>query len=104
MYSAYSSSDHRFSKNRTPSETALNRLDGIGGVLSALDLTGIRTQTDMTRTRFTLDIAEKCIRAVLAEFRIEPASERVIHKSEDLMDLIEHARDELIGRRRQSLS
>jgi len=104
MYSAYSSTDHRFSKTRTPSETTLNRLDGIGNVLSALDLTAVRTQTDMTRTRFTLDIAEQCIRAVLAEFRTEPASEPVIHKSEDLMDLIEHARDELIRRRDQPLS
>jgi hypothetical protein len=104
MFSAYNSTDHFSTKSRSPSETAIKRLDGIGEVLSALDLAAIRTQSDMTRARYTLDIAEQCIRAVLSEFRTETASEQVAHKSEDLIDMIEHARDELLGSRGKSLS
>ena len=104
MFSAYSSSGHHHTKSRTPSEAALKRLDGIGEVLASLDLASVETQTDMTRACYTLDIAEQCIRAVLAEFRTMSVSEQVAHKSEDLMDLIEHARDGLTGWRGKSLS
>ena len=103
MFSVFGTG-HRSSRTRTPSETAAKRLDGIGLVLSSLDLAAVRTQTDMTRAGFTLDIAEQCIRAVLAEFRTEAATEQVVHKAEDLMDMIEHARDELMGRRGRPLS
>lgn len=75
----------------------MKRLDGIGHVLSGLDLTGVRTQDDLTRTLLTLDTADKCIRAIRAEFRTEVASDRLVRKAENLMELIERARDELTG-------
>ena len=75
----------------------MKRLDGIGHVLSGLDLTGVRTQDDLTRTLLTLDTADKCIRAIRAEFRTEVASDRLVRKAENLRELIERARDELTG-------
>lgn len=75
----------------------MKRLDGIGHVLSDLDLASVRSQDDLTRTLMTLDTADKCIRAIRAEFRTEAASDRLVRKAENLMELIERARDELTG-------
>ena len=76
----------------------MKRLDGIGHVLSELDQAGVGTQDDLTRMLLTLDTAEKCIRAICAEFRVEAVSDRLARKAENLMVLIERARDELTGR------
>lgn len=97
MFSAFSSIDDHSNRARTPSEAAVKRLDGIGHVLSDLDLAGVETQDDLTRTLLTLDTADKCIRAIRAEFRTEAASDRLVRKAEDLMARIERARDELTG-------
>ncbi|WP_027543216.1 hypothetical protein [Bradyrhizobium sp. WSM2254] len=94
MFSAFSSHSVRA---RTPSEIAVKRLDGIGHVLSDLDLADVQTQDDLTRALMTLDTADKCIRAIRAEFRTEAASDRLVRKAESLMELIERARDELMG-------
>ncbi len=75
----------------------MKRLDGIGHVLSELDLAGVRTQDDLTRMLLTLDTADKCIRSIRAEFRTEVANDRLAHKAEDLMALIERTRDDLTG-------
>ncbi|TFV49111.1 hypothetical protein E4K65_09325 [Bradyrhizobium niftali] len=92
MFSAFSSHSVRA---RTPSEIAVKRLDGIGHVLSDLALADVQTEDDLTRALMTLDTADKCIRAIRAEFRTEPASDRLVRKAESLMALIERARDEL---------
>jgi len=97
MFSAFSGIDYHSIRARTPSEAAVKRLDGIGHVLSDLDLASVRTQDDLTRTLMTLDTADKCIRAIRAEFRTEAASDRLVRKAENLMELIERARDELTG-------
>ncbi|MBR0901900.1 hypothetical protein [Bradyrhizobium liaoningense] len=97
MFSAFSSIDYHSIRARTPSEAAMKRLDGIGHVLSDLDLASVRSQDDLTRTLMTLDTADKCIRAIRAEFRTEAASDRLVRKAENLMELIERARDELTG-------
>lgn len=97
MFSAFGSIDYPSNRARTPTEAAVKRLDGIGYVLSGLDLSAIRTQDDLTRALWSLETAEKCIRAIRAEFRTEVASEQLVQKAEDLIDLIEQARDELIG-------
>jgi hypothetical protein len=99
MFSAFSSIDHRAIRARTPGEAAIIRLDGIGHVLSNLDLVSIRTQDDLTRMLLTLDTADKCIRVIRAEFRTEVANDRPARKAEDLMALIERTRDELTGSR-----
>jgi hypothetical protein len=98
VFSAFSSIDHDAIRTRTPSEAAVKRLDGIGHVLSELDLAGVRTQDDLTRMLLTLDTADKCIRAICSEFRVEAVSDRLARKAENLMVLIERARDELTGR------
>ncbi|WP_454648609.1 hypothetical protein [Bradyrhizobium liaoningense] len=90
MFSAFSSIDCE-----PPTDTAVKRLDGIGHVLSALDISAIQTQDDMNRTLWTLDAASKCIRAVLAEFRTQPATEQLVRKSRNLIDLIERTRDQV---------
>ncbi|WP_256806862.1 hypothetical protein [Bradyrhizobium sp. Bra64] len=97
MFSAFSSIDRYAVRARTPSEAAMQRLDGIGHVLSDLDLAGVRTQDDLTRMLLTLDTADKCIRVIRAEFRLEAVSDRLARKAENLMVLIERARDELTG-------
>ncbi|MDX3968527.1 MAG: hypothetical protein QHD01_18280 [Bradyrhizobium sp.] len=92
MFSAFSSID-----DETPADTAVKRLDGIGHVLSGLDIAAIQTQDDMNRTLWTLDAASKCVRAVLAEFRTQPAAEQLLRKSRNLIDLIERARDQVVS-------
>lgn len=99
MFSAFSSIDHHAIRARTTGEAAIKRLDGIGHVLSNLDLVSIRTQDDLTRMLLTLDTADKCIRSIRAEFRTEVANDRLARKAEDLMALIERTRDELTGSR-----
>jgi hypothetical protein len=97
MFSAFSGIDYHSIRARTPSEAAVKRLDGIGHVLSDLDLAGVQTQDDLTRMLLTLDTADKCIRSIRAEFRTEAANNRLDRKAEDLMALIERIRDEFTG-------
>jgi hypothetical protein len=95
MFSAFSSIDYRSIRANTPAETAVKRLNGIGEVLSDIDISAIHTQDDMTRALWTLDTADKCIRMILAEFRAAPAREQVVRKAKSLVDAIELARDEI---------
>ena len=95
MFSAFSSMDYRSIRASTPAETAVKRLNGIGEVLSGLDISAIHTQDDMTRSLWTLDTADKCIRMILSEFRTAPAREKVVREAKRLVDLIELARDEI---------
>jgi hypothetical protein len=97
MFSAFSGIDTQSNRARTPGEAAIKRLDGIGHVLSDLDLASIRTQDDLTRMLLTLDTADKCIRVIRAEFRTQVANDRLARKTEDLMALIERVHDELTG-------
>jgi hypothetical protein len=95
MFSAFSSVDDHSIRPQARADAAVKRLDGIGQVLSGLDLSTIETQADMARALWTLEAADKCVRSVLAEFRIEPATEGLVRKSRNLIDLIERARDEV---------
>lgn len=95
MFSAFSSIDYRSIRTSTPAEAAVKRLNGIGEVLSGLDMSAIQTQNDMSRALLTLDTADKCIRAILTEFRTERAKEQVVREAKSLIDLIELARDEI---------
>ena len=94
MFSAFSSIDYQSIQATTPAETAVKRLNGIGKVLSGLDISAIRTQDDMARALLTLDTADKCIRMILAEFRSERSTE-VVREANSLLGLIESARDEI---------
>jgi hypothetical protein len=95
MFSAFSSIDYRSIRANTPAESAVKRLNGIGEVLSSLDISSIHTQDDMTRALWTLDTADKCIRMILSEFRTASAKEQVVRKAKSLVGLIELARDEI---------
>ncbi|MCK1360817.1 hypothetical protein [Bradyrhizobium sp. 199] len=95
MFNAFSSIDYRSIRANTPAEKAVKRLNGIGEVLSDLDISAIHTQADMTRALLTLDTADKCIRMILTEFRTAPAREQVVRKAKSLVELIELARDEI---------
>ena len=94
MFSAFSSLDYHSIRDKTPAETAVKRLNGIGEVLSGLDMSAIRTHADMTRALWTLDTADKCIRMILTEFRTERTTE-VVREAKRLIDLIELARGEI---------
>ncbi len=106
MFNAFSSLDYRSIRANTPAETAVKRLNGIGEVLSDLDISTIHTQDDMTRALWTLETADKCIRMIVSEFRTAPAKEQVVRKAKSLVDAIEHARDEISNYRdgRRALS
>lgn len=97
VFSAFGNIDQHSIREATHGESALKRLDGIGDVLSDLDLGRVRTQDDLTRALLTLDTADKCIRVIRAEFRTEVASDRLVRKAASLMGWIERARDELAG-------
>lgn len=99
MFSAFSRIDCDSMDARTPVEAAAKRLDGIGHVLSDLDIAAIHTRDDVNRTLWTLDAASKCVRAVLAEVRTQPATEQLVRKSRNMIDLIERARDEVANYR-----
>ena len=71
MFSAFSSIDYQSIRASTPAETAVKRLNGIGEVLSGLDISAIHSQDDMAHALWTLDTADKCIRMILTEFRTE---------------------------------
>ncbi len=94
MFSAFNSIDYQSIRASTPAETAVKRLNGIGEVLSGLDISAIHTQDDMTRALWTLDTADKCIRMILTDFRTERTRD-VVREAESLIDLIEAARDEV---------
>jgi len=97
-FSAFSSIDYRSIQASTPAEMAVKRLNGIGEVLSDLDVSAIHTQDDMARALRTLDTADKCIRMILTEFRTERTRD-VARNAKRLIDLIETARDEISGYR-----
>ncbi|WP_426413629.1 hypothetical protein [Bradyrhizobium ganzhouense] len=98
MFSAFRSIDYHSIRASTPAETAVKRLNGIGEVLSGLDVSAIHTQDDMAHALWTLDTADKCIRMILAEFRTERTKD-VVREATSLIDLIEAARDEISGYR-----
>ena len=98
MFSAFSSIDYQSIRARTPAETAVKRLNGIGEVLSGLDISAIHSQHDMAHALWTLDTADKCIRMILTEFRTERTKD-VARNAKSLIDLIEAARDEISGHR-----
>lgn len=98
MFSAFSSIDYRSIRASTPAEKAVKRLNGIGEVLSSLDLSAIHTQDEMARALWTLDTADKCIRMILTEFGTERTRD-VVREAESLTGLIEQARDEVFSHR-----
>ena len=97
-FGAFSSIDYQSIRAKTPAETAVKRLSGIGEVLSGLDIATIRSQDDMARGLRTLDTADKCIRMILTEFKSD-RSKDVIREANRLNHLIELARDEISGLR-----
>ena len=98
MFSAFSSIDYQSIRANTPAETAVKRLNGIGEVLSGLDISAIHSQDDMAHALWTLDTADKCIRMILTEFKTERTKD-VARNAKSLIDLIEAARDEISGHR-----
>jgi hypothetical protein len=95
-FSAFSSIDYQSIRAKTPAETAIKRLSGIGEVLSGLDIATMHSQDDMARALRTLDTADKCIRMILTEFKSERTKD-VIREANRLIDSIELARDEISG-------
>lgn len=93
-FGAFSSIDYQSIRAKTPAETAIKRLSGIGEVLSGLDIDAINSPDEMARALRTLDTADKCIRMILTEFKSERTKD-VISEANRLNDLIELARDEI---------
>lgn len=85
---------------KASADLAARRLDGIGHVLSDLDVAGARTLAEKNRVLMTLDMADKCVRVVLDEFRATPTHAQLVSKSDSLIGLIRRARSELVSPRR----
>ncbi|UWU73706.1 hypothetical protein N2603_26920 [Bradyrhizobium huanghuaihaiense] len=96
VFSAFSSINSHSVRSGTPAETAVKRLNGIGEVLSGLDIAAVRSEDEMARMLWTLETADKCIRMILAEFRTERTTE-VVRRAKNLIESIDRARDELTG-------
>lgn len=87
---------HRHCEHRHP---ALERLKGIQEALNKLETTHLCSRTDMSRILNTLDVANKCIRIVLNDFRDVPATAELIARSAALNSMIEKARDKVAALR-----
>ena len=96
LFSAFGGIDYQSIRASTPAEAAIKRLNGIGEVLSRLDISAIQTESDMAHALWALDTADKCIRMILTEFRAERSTD-VVRKAKSLIGLIEQARDEISG-------
>jgi hypothetical protein len=75
------------------------RLGAISGVVSSLDVTGIRSREDATRALYVLELANKCIRVILREVHGTFAKNALIDQSDRLLDLIDVARSKLVSLR-----
>ncbi len=84
----------------TQANTSLERLEGIREVLSSLAVSTIRTDKEMMRALWTLDIANRCIHVVLADFPDEAGAEHLVRQSESLFALIQFARRKIAGLRK----
>ncbi|MGY4625170.1 hypothetical protein [Bradyrhizobium sp. USDA 4486] len=96
LFSAFGSIDYQSVRANTPAEMAIKRLNGIGEVLSALDISATQTESDMAHALWALDTADKCIGMILAEFRAERSAD-VVRKAKSLIGLIEQARSAISG-------
>src|SRR5581483_9928634 len=81
----------------TQANTSLERLEGIREVLSGLLASTIKTDKEMMRARWTLDIANRCVYVVLADFQGEAGAERLVRQAESLFALIQFARRKIAG-------
>ncbi len=79
----------------TASLAVAKRLDAIGGVVSSLDLTALRSRDDVTRALCMLDFANQCIEVVLKEIESSLVRGSLSDQSERLMQLIELTRNEV---------
>ncbi len=84
----------------TQANTSLERLKGIREVLFGLAVSTIRTDKEMMRALWTLDIANRCIHVVLADFPDEAGAEHLVRQSESLFALIQFARRKIAGLRK----
>ncbi|WP_407184395.1 hypothetical protein [Bradyrhizobium centrosematis] len=85
----------RRNRDREDRHPALERLRGIQEALNRLDTSHLSSRADMSRTLNALDVANKCIRIVLNDYRDVPATAELIEQSAALSSLIEEARDKV---------
>jgi hypothetical protein len=78
---------------------AVERLTGIQDALDKLDTANVCSLADASRTLNALEVANKCIRIVLNDFRDVPATKDLIDQSAALNSLIEKARDQVAALR-----
>lgn len=74
---------------------AIERLDGIREALSSLSAIHLRTPADVSRALTVLDLANRCIRVVLDDFRDTPATLQLIEQSKSLTTNIQATRERI---------
>jgi hypothetical protein len=71
---------------------AVLRLQGLATVMSELNGMNLRSQDDMKRALWILDLTNRCIKIILSEFRDDPSINELIKRAGELADSVEGAR------------
>jgi len=74
------------------SNPAAERLQEIGQLVATLQTAPIQNFDDIAHALWVLDLANKCIQVVVAEFRDHPTNQLVIEQSKAISALIELTR------------
>lgn len=77
---------------RCQQHLAVARLQGLTNVMSDLHGMDLRTQGDMRQALWILDLTNRCIRAILSDFRDDPCFNNLIRRAEKLTASVEGAR------------
>ncbi|WP_152621642.1 hypothetical protein [Bradyrhizobium japonicum] len=77
---------------RPAPHAAVVRLNELTSVLSELDGENLRTQDDMRRALWILDLANQCVRIILRDFADDPNIRQLDRKAEELAASVKEAR------------
>lgn len=75
-----------------PLHPAVVRMQGLANVLSDLDALNLRTQDDMRRALWILDLTNRCVQIILTDFEDDPQIREFVRQAEELTASIERAR------------
>src|SRR6478735_3768021 len=82
---------------------AVLKLQGLATVMSGLAGANLRSQDDMERALWILDLTNRCIQVILSDFRDDPSFDKLIERAGELADSVECAR-QMVHRLGLSLS
>ena len=78
--------------SRSAPHAAVVRLDGLTDVLSELDGENLRTEDDLRRALWILDLANQCVRIILRDFADDTNIPQLARRAEELTASVAEAR------------